>query len=282
MVKLPFESMTTEFQSSTSNHDDGLYLYADQAGCLINPCLFGGRKTMGSRKDCPLDEPPKVAWKWGSWDGRSLFHQWEQPHLCFTQAFQVPSAGASRLFCNSPKQLAPQSYWFSKLGRLLPWNPVKRTAAAKGSVSWSSAGDVSSCASFWHICGILRECGTISTILRLSSCLRAPAYTVWLQISCAVFVYPPGLPRPDERSKHPSGLRQRNKSHKTDNSEGCWSCFPFCNFPCMKAFSVCSLIHLSPIILKVTNVYWTLWPCAMLWANCLVMASLILHNRALM
>ena len=174
------------------------------------------------------------------------------------------------------------AYWFSKLGRLLPWNPVKRTAAAKGSVSWSSAGDVSSCASFWHICGILRECGTISTILRLCSCLRAPAYTVWLQISCAVFVYPPGLPRPDERSKHPSGMRQRNKSHKTDNSEGSWSCFPFCNFPCMKAFSVCSLIHLSPIILKVTNVYWTLWPCAMLWANCLVMASLILHNRALM
>lgn len=89
-----------------------LYLDADQAGCLINSCLTDWRKTMGSRKECPLDEPPKAAWKWGSWEGWSLFHQREQLHLYFTQPFQVLSAGASRLFWDSPQQLAPQSYCF--------------------------------------------------------------------------------------------------------------------------------------------------------------------------
>lgn len=226
MVKLPFESMTTEFQSWTSNHDDGLYLYANQAGCLINPCLIDWRKTMGSRNDCPLDEPPKVAWKWGSWDKDPSSSVGTAVPLLHTGISGAVSWGFWTVVRLSSWH--PSQYWFSKLGRLLPWNPVKRTAAAKRSVSWSSAGDASSCAWLWHIpvgyWGMWdHKCCPAAELLPESSSLYRG--------SCAVFVYSPGLPRPDERSKHPSAWGGKRIKAKTDNSEGYWSCFPFCNFP---------------------------------------------------
>lgn len=39
-----------------------------------------------------------------------------------------------------------------------------------------------------------------------------------------VFVHPPHLPRPDERSKHSSNVEKQNKSRKTDNSALFYAC----------------------------------------------------------
>lgn len=123
--------------------------------------------------------------------------------------------GFSALSCNSPEQLVPKRilFFFLDLEVCFLENPVKRENSREGG-SFSRVQTV--------MCPAVPEPAYLWDAERMGDHVHLPAAEFLCESSsphCVAVMWSlstPCLPRPDERSEHPSDLRQQNKTHATE------------------------------------------------------------------
>lgn len=224
-----------------------------------------------------LSNLPKVAWKWGSWKGGPPFIKGSSCASTLHKLFRCFQLGLLDCCATPLSSWCPSHAGFPNLEGCFLENPVKRESSREGV----------------HFTAYNRWCVQLCLMLaylwdaqRMGDHMHCPAAEFLPESSslhCVTVMWSLSTLLACQDLMKGASIPQTwgNRIKAIIQTTSLLMLLPFLWVSLHDGLQCLLFSLFKHHYLKVTAVYWTLLPCAILWANCVVTVSLILYSHAL-